>query len=69
MADYRVYFLDDLRRHIISARQIEASDDDVAVSMAERMSGLSPLGLWREGEKIRGWDACPSPASSGPPRR
>jgi hypothetical protein len=58
MADYRVYFLDDFNQHIVGARQIEAPDDAAAVSMAERMRGLSPLELWCDERKIRQWDAC-----------
>ena len=59
MAEYRVYFLDGMSRHIISAREIVAPDDDAAVSMVEHMRGLSPIELWRERTRIQRWELFP----------
>ncbi len=59
---YRIFFYDGANR-ITNARDFEASDDDVAIRIAETWREGPRMDLWQRDRRVRCWgfDACSLP--------
>jgi hypothetical protein len=66
MQGYRLYFLSAANGHITSFEPVEAESDAKAVEIAGRKIGYQPMELWKEGRKLRRFDAIPRPALGVP---
>ena len=59
MDGYRLYFMDRFSGHIDHRRDFLASGDDHAVEIAQTWYAGNPMELWREGRKLKRWEAEP----------
>jgi hypothetical protein len=66
MAYYRLYQLHGPRNEVQGFEEFEASDDDEAMTHAERFWRLNPMELWSEHRKVRRWDCVATGEDSRP---
>ncbi len=63
MASYRLYFMDGSSAHILSARDLEAASDDVAIQAANECRTGAPMELWCRHRKVMRWEPDTPPST------
>ena len=56
---FRLFFLDDLTRRIVSLIDFEAADTAEALAISEESRQLSSMELWAKGGLIKRWESFP----------
>lgn len=56
---FRLFFVDDLTRRIVSLIDFEAADAAEALAYAEERRQISSMELWSKGGLIQRWDPLP----------
>jgi hypothetical protein len=56
---FRLFFLDDLTRRIVSLIDFEAADTVEALAISEESRQLSSMELWAKGGLIKRWESFP----------
>jgi hypothetical protein len=56
---FRLFFVDDLTRRIVSLIDFEAADAAEALAYAEERRQISSMELWSKGGLIQRWDSLP----------
>jgi hypothetical protein len=54
---FRLFFINDLTRRIVSLIDFEAADTAEALAFAEKRRELSSMELWAKGGLIKRWDS------------
>lgn len=59
MRRFRLFFVDNFTRRILTSIEFDAADEAEALVFAEERRTLSPMELWSKGGLIQRWDAFP----------
>ena len=59
MDGYRLYFMDRFSGHIDHRRDFHADSEPAAIAIADGWYDGNPMELWRNGRKLRRWEAEP----------
>lgn len=59
MRRFRLFFVDNLTRRIMSSVEFDATDEAEALNYAEERLAQAPMELWAKGGMIKSWDLLP----------